>query len=290
MGWNNVGWHNGSLSLTPHLDKLAAGGVRLTQHYTQRWCAPTRTAVMTGRYPYNTGMMQYGHGLAEELSAVPAAFSFLPAMLKQHAPAPYRTAHLGKWHLGFFTKAHVPAGRGFDSSFGFMLGQSSHDNRSSQVSHTCGVPVKDLYNGSRIANDTSYAYDNLYDERMYAAQARDLILAHGQAAAGVPLYLYMAFQNCHAPYQAPQEYLDRYPTLPAGESQRCYNAMVAALDDTVGAIVAALEEAGMSDNTVIIFTSDNGGPAQEANNMPLRWVHGCAAPRAPHTAGAPPRR
>jgi arylsulfatase A-like enzyme len=97
LGWNNVGWQNGSIALTPNLDKLAAGGVKLTQHYVQRWCAPTRTAVMTGRYPYNTGMMKYGHGLSEELSAVPSAFEFVPAMLKKHAPIPYQTHHLGKW-------------------------------------------------------------------------------------------------------------------------------------------------------------------------------------------------
>ena len=97
MGWNNVAWHNSSLSLTPHLQKLADGGIKLTRHYTQRWCAPTRSAAMTGRYPYNLGMMQYGHGLDEERSAVPTTFSFVPKMLKEYAPIPYQTHHLGKW-------------------------------------------------------------------------------------------------------------------------------------------------------------------------------------------------
>ena len=271
LGWNNVGWHS-NITLTPHLDALADGGIRLGQHYAQRWCAPSRAALMTGRYPYNTGMMNYGHGqpkdkYREELSAVPTAFPMLPAMLK-HAPVPYATHHVGKWHLGFFSHAHTPHGRGFDSSFGFMLGDSRHDNRSSQVTHTCGLPVTDLFNTSHIANDTAYYRNNEYSSYMYANEARRIIAAHDADAA--PLFLYMAFQNTHAPYQSPQCYRDRYPALPKGESQRCFNAMASALDDAVGAIVRALHEANMYDNCVIIFTSDNGGPARRGNNMPLR--------------------
>merc|ERR1719253_885482 len=80
----------------------------------------------------------------------------------------------------------------------------------------------------------------------------------------------MAFQNCHAPYSAPQEYLDKFPNLKKGKSRQCYNAMMNALDESVGRIVAALKTSGLYENTVIIWTSDNGGPAHMANNWPLR--------------------
>ena len=125
---------------------------------------------------------------------MPTAFSFLPAMLRDHAPIPYKTHHLGKWHLGFFSDAHVPAGRGFDTSFGFMLGQSSHDNRSSQVTHTCHDPVKDLYNTSHIADDTLYATNNVYDEAMYAAEASRIISAHEPAKG--PFFLCVTSRTC----------------------------------------------------------------------------------------------
>ena len=82
--------------------------------------------------------------------------------------AGYVSHQVGKWHIGFFDHEHVPVGRGFATSFGYMLGASSHDNRSSQVSHTCGVPVKDLYNSTRIANDAGgYGFNNIFSAEMY---------------------------------------------------------------------------------------------------------------------------
>ena len=82
--------------------------------------------------------------------------------------AGYVSHQVGKWHIGFFDHEHVPVGRGFATSFGYMLGASSHDNRSSQVSHTCGVPVKDLYNSTRIANDAGgYGFNNVFSAEMY---------------------------------------------------------------------------------------------------------------------------
>eukprot|EP00937_MAST-01D_sp_MAST-1D-sp2_P005476 g5476.t1 len=244
---------------------LADGGLRLDQHYVQRWCAPTRTALMTGRYPYNTGMMKYGHasGFEEERTAVPLSFSMLPKLLAQ-APTPF-------WHLGFFTQDHTPQGRGFNgSAFGFMLGESTHDTRGSQVSHTCKESVTDLWNNTHKANTSAYYENDVYNTHMYAAEARRIILAHPGSSPNNPLFLYMAFQNCHAPYQAPQAYQDLYPGLPAGKSQRCFNAMVSAMDESVGVIVDALKQSGMYNDSVIIWSPDNGGPANMANNWPLR--------------------
>ena len=102
VGWNDVSWHS-NVTLTPNLQQLADGGLRLQQHYVQRWCAPTRAALMTGRYPYNTGMMNYGHssGHEEERTAVPLSFSMLPKLLKR-APIPY-VSHVSQCiHLATF--------------------------------------------------------------------------------------------------------------------------------------------------------------------------------------------
>lgn len=104
--------------------------------------------------------------------------------------------HLSHRHIGFFDHDHVPVGRGFATSFGYMLGASSHDNRSSQVSHTCGLPVKDLYNSTRIANDPGgYGFNNIYSAEMYGDVAASIVASHD---AATPLFLYMAFQDNHA--------------------------------------------------------------------------------------------
>lgn len=201
--WNNVQWHS-NVTLTPNLEELRRAGVTLNRHYVQRWCAPTRAALLTGRYAYNVGMNDYGGGSAyrEERSAVPSSFSMLPRLLKTTG---YITHQVGKWHLGYFKRASLPTGRGFDSSFGFLCGASTHDTRGSQTKHTCGLSVTDLYNSSRIANDTAYATNRVYSTFMYAREAARLIEAHDQSR---PFFLYMAFQNSHAPYQVPHEYTD----------------------------------------------------------------------------------
>lgn len=169
-----------------------------------------------------------------------------------------------KGHLGFFKKAATPVGRGFDSSFGYFCGDSTHDTRGSQVSHTCKISVTDLYNSTRPANTSDYATNRVYNTHMYAELASEVIHAHDTTK---PFFLYMAFQNAHAPYQAPDEYLKLYPDLPPNKSQQCFNAMVSAVDVSVGIIADALTRTGMYDNSILIYSSDNGGPAQMSNNM-----------------------
>ena len=88
-----MGWHNNGSTISPNLDGLAKTGLTLNRHYVQRWCAATRTALLTGRYTYNTGMMEYNHGVEEERSAVPVSFAMLPKLLKTQG---YRTHMLGK--------------------------------------------------------------------------------------------------------------------------------------------------------------------------------------------------
>ena len=143
-----------------------------------------------------------------------------------------------------------------------------------QVSHTCKLSVTDLYNSTHIANMTDYYKNHEYNTYMYAHEAGKLIHAHVAAHAhdvtATPFFLYMAFQNCHAPYQVPFKYQDMYPNLPANKSQRCFNGMVTAMDDSVGYIHDALTASGMYANTIMVYSSDNGGPDHESNNMPLR--------------------
>ena len=140
---------------------------------------------------------------------------------------------------------------------------------SSQVTHTCGLPVKDLYNTTHPATDTGgHAFDNMYSAEMYGQVATNIVRNHD---ASQPLFLYLAFLNCHAPNQAPKSYRDRFPHLTAGGSRRCYAGMMAAMDDAVGNVTTALRaRPDMYANSIVIFSTDNGGPGHDASNVPLR--------------------
>lgn len=136
-----------------------------------------------------------------------------------------------------------------------MCGSSTHDTRGSQVSHTCKISVTDLLNSTQIANSSDWYKNRVYSTHMYSELAVDLIREHARSGeTPQPLFLYMAWQNCHAPYQAPTKYQALYPDLPAGKSQRCFNAMVSAMDEGIGAIVDAVNASGMYPNTVFFYS------------------------------------
>ncbi len=238
LGWKDVGFNGCADIRTPNLDALAMNGARLTQFYAQPMCTPTRAALMTGRYPFRYGLQTavipsvsaYGLDTSEWL---------LPQALKE---AGYKTAIIGKWHLGHADKKWWPRQRGFDYQYGAMIGELdyfTHDEHG----------VLDWF------RDNEPVQEEGYTTTLFGKDAARLIEQHD---ASTPLYLYLAFNAPHTPYQAPQEYIDRYPDI-EDPTRRTYAGMVTCLDDEIGRVVAALEEKGMRDNTIIIFHSDNGG-------------------------------
>lgn len=237
LGWMDVGFHGSDIK-TPNLDKLAAEGARLERHYTAPMCTPTRAALMTGRYP-----MRYGL----QIGVIPGAGTYslaqdeflLPQMLKD---AGYKTYMSGKWHLGHAKKEFWPNHRGFDSFYGATVGEIDHFKHSSHG-------VDDWYR-----NDTAIKEEG-FDNTLFGAEAVRLVNAHD---AKDPFFLYLAFTAPHTPFQAPQEYLDRYPSI-TDANRKAYAAMISVIDDEVGKLVSALENRGMRDNTLIVFSSDNGG-------------------------------
>jgi arylsulfatase A-like enzyme len=149
---------------------------------------------------------------------------------------------VGKWHLGHADAAFWPMQRGFDSFYGATVGEIDHFANESH-----GVP--DWYRNNAPLEEEGY--DNL----LFADEAVRVIEGHDVAA---PLFLYLAFTAPHTPYQAPQDYLDRFPDI-ADANARAYAAMVSVIDDGVARVVAALEAKWMRDDTLIVFHSDNGG-------------------------------
>jgi arylsulfatase A-like enzyme len=237
LGWKDLGYH-GSDIRTPHVDTLASGGVRLEQFYAQPMCTPTRASLMTGRYP-----LRYGLQTAVILSAheygLPTDEWLLPQALKE---AGYTTAIVGKWHLGHADPKYWPRQRGFDSQYGPLIGEIDYFTHEQHG-------ILDWYRDNEPVREEGYSTTLFGDAAVRFLESQD---------GTTPFFLYLAFNAPHAPYQAPQEYLDRYPAI-ADPSRRAYAGMVTALDDQIGRVLATLEARGLRDNTLVVFHSDNGG-------------------------------
>ena len=237
VGWQDLGFR-GSDIRTPHIDRLAKSGRLLDEFYAQPMCTPTRAAIMTGRYPLRYGLQMgvipsgAGYGLATDEQT-------LPEVLKQ---AGYKTAIVGKWHLGHGDKAYWPRQRGFDYAYGPLIGEIDHFKHSSHG-------VRDWF------RDNEPLVEEGYDTDLFGQDAIRLISGHDKAT---PLFLYLAFTAPHTPYQAPDSWLARYSHI-ADPARRAYAAQISAMDDQIGRVLAALEKRGMRDDTLIVFHSDNGG-------------------------------
>ncbi len=237
LGWKDVGFHGSDIK-TPNLDKLAASGARLEQYYAQPMCTPTRACLMTGRYPFRYGL-QTAVILSAHTYGLPTDEWLLPQTLKD---AGYATAIIGKWHLGHAYRKYWPRQRGFDYQYGPLIGELDYFTHKQHG-------VTDWYRNNKVVKEKGYT------TTLFGRDAVKLIEQHDTAA---PLYLYLAFNAPHTPYQAPQEYLDQYRAI-ADPSRRAYAASITAMDDQIGFVVQALEQRGMRANTLIVFQSDNGG-------------------------------
>lgn len=237
LGWQDLGYLGKEIR-TPHIDRLAEGAVRLNQFYVQPYSSQTRAALMTGRYPFRYGLQTLSL-LPQSPYGLPVEERVLAQTLKD---AGYRTALVGKWQLGHARPEWRPTRRGFDHFYGTLAGGIDHFRKAGPAGadwHRNDKPVK----------------DEGYDTTLIGREAAALVARHDPAA---PLFLWVSFNSPTAPLQAPREAIDRNSHIRDG-TRRTYAGMVTALDDAVGAIVAALDKKGMSDDTVFVFHSDNGG-------------------------------
>ena len=237
LGWKDVGF-NGSDIKTPNLDKLANNGARFQQFYAQPMCTPTRAALMTGRYPFRYGL-QTAVIPSSHTYGLPTDEYLIPQALKD---AGYYTAIVGKWHLGHADPKYWPRQRGFDYQYGPMIGEIDYFTHQQHG-------VTDWYRNIKVVKEEGYSTVLL---------GNDAVKLIGQHDASVPLYLYLAFNAPHTPYQALPEYMDRYKNI-SDPTRRAYAAMITAMDDQVGRVLQALEDHHMRENTIIFFQSDNGG-------------------------------
>ncbi|XP_067939336.1 arylsulfatase B-like [Watersipora subatra] len=260
-GWNDIGYH-GSEIKTPSLDKLAGNGVKLENYYVQPICTPSRSQLMSGRYQIHTGLQ---HGIIWPCmpSGLPLEDPTLADKLKA---AGYLTHMIGKWHLGFSKDELMPTARGFDTYMGYLSGDEDYYSRSRSFWNYTGID----YTVNTTGHNDTYGQ---YSAHLYTGHAQQIIQAHASQTSA-PLFLYLAFQSVHFPLQVPESYEKQYAHI-QDDNRRVYAGMVSAMDEAVGNITRTLEESGLMENTILVFTTDNGGHTMfGANNAPLRGRKG----------------
>ena len=275
LGWADLGCYGSTFHETPHLDRLAAAGMRFTHAYaTSPLCSPTRAAIMTGKHPARLHLTTYLPGRPDMPSQ-----KLLHPTIRQHLPhdevtlaeafkgAGYTCGHIGKWHLG--GKGSLPEDHGFHSNVGGTAGGSPPGPGGFFAFQTPTL---------KAANKDEYLTDRLTDEaEQFITTNRDR-----------PFFLYLCHFAVHIPLQGKAELVKKYDTkakpgqgLGQGQNNSTYAAMLQSLDEGVGRVVKKLEELGLAENTLVVFTSDNGGLSVKegaitpaTSNAPLRGAKG----------------
>lgn len=243
LGWADLG-ATGSRIDTPHLDRLGTEGVKLTRFYASAaMCSPTRAALLTGRYPHSVGMPELStlnrRGTVPPLALDHAAVT-IPEALK---PVGYRSVMVGKWHLGA-KPADWPRTHGFDEFWGSLIGTPGY------------WQPKETYHNETPISVSQYYTDALTDT------AIDYLRSHDRDQ---PLFLYLAYNAPHYPLEAPAELVYKYRRRFSNDGLFAfYAAMVERMDTGIGRVLATLDELAMAENTIVVFTSDNG-PSAEPN-------------------------
>ncbi|XP_070134302.1 arylsulfatase B isoform X2 [Drosophila bipectinata] len=268
LGFNDVGFHGSAQIPTPNIDALAYSGIILNRYYVTPICTPSRSALMTGKYPIHTGMQH-----AVLYAAEPRGLSLKEKILPQYLNDLGYTSHIaGKWHLGHWKLKYTPLFRGFSSHVGFWSGHHDYNDHTAVENDEWGL---DMRNGTEVAYDLHgrYTTDVITDHAVK-------VIANHNATNG-PLFLYVAHAACHSsnpynPLPVPDNEVMKLGHIPHYK-RRKFAAMVTKMDESVGLIVDQLRKSNMLENSIIIFSSDNGGPAQGfnlnfASNYPLKGV------------------
>lgn len=231
---------------TPHLNRLAAGGVRFTRHYTDTTCSPTRVGVLTGLDPARLGFRPVQRGIPSDVMTLPKALS----------QEGYNTYHIGKWHTGNVTEGRSPTQAGFDGWYGFL---SQFDLRGPSLDglHFKWPTYRDPWIQTE-AKEPEKTRGHLTD--LLTNEAIRTIKELNTEEA--PWFVNLWYFAPHAPIEPAPRFIEKYPDNPNGH----YRALIEQLDASVGRITAQLRTLGILDETLIIFMSDNGGTNEVSNN------------------------
>ncbi|XP_077989802.1 arylsulfatase B-like [Glandiceps talaboti] len=255
VGWNDVGYHN-PIFKTPNIDLLANSGVKLNNYYVGEKCAPSRNMLMTGRYTIHTGIT--ANRFDTNPRSLPLDEVTIGQKLKESG---YSTHIVGKWHCGFYKEQCLPYNRGFDTFFGYlgsMTDYYTHTNRH----------YGNVYDLRNMTKNEGPRYNGYYATHLFTREAERLIEQHDP---DTPLFLYLAYSSNHGPLEVPASYKEPFGNVINDKDRLTYAAMASCLDEGVGSVLSKLKSKGLYENSVIVFTSDNGGsPSCGGNNWPLK--------------------
>ena len=271
LGWMDLGCQGSTYYQTPNIDKLAAEGVRFTDAYAAcAVCSPTRASILTGKYPARllltdwlpSGRWKPSSKLIEgrKIRGLPLEEYTLAETLRD---AGYQTIHIGKWHLGSEPFC-LPQHHGFDINIAGNAhgapGQYFFPYQGDWAIPT--TPLRATWNVLPDGKPGEYLTSRLTDEAVTIIEKSD----------DKPFFLYFPHYGVHTPLEAPEELTKKYEQIPQHQQQGkpVYAAMVESIDQSVGRVLDALKSAGKTNDTVINFTSDNGGFYKATSNAPLR--------------------
>eukprot|EP00040_Diaphanoeca_grandis_P042901 m.266368 g.266368 ORF g.266368 m.266368 type:complete len:678 (+) comp66964_c0_seq1:198-2231(+) len=302
LGWNGFGFNgNNDEVQSPTINDLARNGVILHAHYVYKFCSPTRASFLTGRIPGH-GVQEVNLGFTQPIGCN-LNLTMIGAKMKS---ANYTTAQVGKWHQGYFKQEYTPHGRGFDTSFGFLGGGEDHLSQCHACENSipapdwatqkfscpakyspCGVKCPDQGGIDMYCTDKPCVGQNTTaNPYLYASEMTRLIRTAARSTK--PLFVFLALHNVHQPVESPQEFVDIYPASNYNSSniaRRIYNGMHSGVEYVVKNTTMELNNTGLWSNTIIVFSTDNGGtfehgpPVPGSSNFPLRghkysWFEG----------------
>jgi len=271
LGWNDVSFHGSNQIPTPNIDALAYSGIILHNYYADPICTPSRSALMTGYHPIHTGMQS--HTLAGSSPyGLPLQFKMMPEYLNDLG---YQSVMVGKWHLGNHRAAYTPTKRGFSSHVGYWTGHEDYyDHTAEELRYPVNGWGYDFRRNMSIARE----YFGKYATDIFTEEAVSIINSHQKEQ---PLFLYLSHLAVHSaneynPIQAPKEAVEKFSYI-TDPHRRNFAGVLHKLDESVGKVVKALVDANMLHDSIIVFSSDNGGPAagfniNAASNFPLKGV------------------
>jgi arylsulfatase A len=270
LGWADLTCYGNRFHETPNIDKLTSESAKFTNAYAAcAVCSPTRASIMTGKYPARLKITDWIPGVIYPNAPMktpplryelPLEEEILPEILKKNN---YATYHIGKWHLGEEEKYH-PLSQGFDVNIG---------------GHSKGAPGSYFYPYKKVTTETDWSVKNMPDGGKEGDYLTDVLTDNAlkileKHDKNKPFFLNMSYYQVHTPLEGKPDYVEKYKKkkkdMGLTRENPVYAAMHQSLDESVGRIVKKLEELGLKDNTIIIFTSDNGGLDENDGNLPLR--------------------
>eukprot|EP01006_Ploeotia_vitrea_P060009 TRINITY_DN75143_c0_g1_i1.p1 TRINITY_DN75143_c0_g1~~TRINITY_DN75143_c0_g1_i1.p1 ORF type:complete len:527 (+),score=79.25 TRINITY_DN75143_c0_g1_i1:32-1612(+) len=266
LGWDDVGFRSHQIN-TPNIDYMHHNGVTLNQYYVQDVCSPSRSTFMSGLFPLHNSIndwIPYKSSYGLPLNITTTADKMNEAGYESHA--------VGKWHLGFYKWGYTPTYRGFKSFYGFYGGGQDY------FTHVAEYYDFRFDNGTKCGpgcSKVAWEAHGTYSTEAFTTRAVDIINTHNQDK---PLFLYLAYQAVHAPSEVPHSYVVPYIGKIHDHHRRIFAGMLSCMDEGIGNVTKALKKVGMYDNTLFVFTTDNGGPMPDSpggdyvgsRNWPLR--------------------